>query len=280
MLVPLFFDDSSHQGARDVRTIVVQSYRSTRVEPWIQRCMQSVREWAVSRGYIYEFIDDALFDFLPAHIRNNPTLPLLPKTDIARLDLLSARLAEGFERAIWLDADILVFNPAALTVPEACGAMFCHEIWTSLSDDGELLHAQKINNALMVFEHGHPLLNFLRYAAVELYEHHASSGMSTVALGTTLLSKLGHVIPLRLHTQVACLSPILLRAAYRGEHAEWLRAHAQRHGQRFHAANLCHSLLTKFAPLNEFPDEQQLLRWVEQLIATRGSPLFGEAVAT
>jgi len=242
--------------------------------------MQSVREWAAARGYAYEFVDDALFDFLPAHIRNNAQAPLLPKTDIARLGLLNDRLAQHYERAVWLDADILVFDPEAFTLPEACGAMFCHEIWTSRNrnDEGALVHQRRINNALMIFERAHPLLNFLRYASVELYEHGDPAAMSPAALGTTLLSKLGRILPLRLHPQVACLNPILLNAAYYGNRPEWLHAHAQQHGYRFCAANLCRSMqvATSSSRSPSALNEDQMQALVERLIATRGRVLFGE----
>jgi hypothetical protein len=265
----------------DVRTIVIQSYRTTGVEAWMQRCMQSVRSWAESREYEYDFVDDALFEFLPPHIRRDASAPLLPKTDIARLALLHDRLAGGYDRALWIDADVLVFDPTPFRVPEACGAMFCHEVWTSLDDQGALMHRHGINNAWMMFERAHPLLDFLRYATVELYEQGEPSGMLSTALGTTLLSRLGRVLPLQLHTQVACLSPLLISAAYHRDHPEWLRAHAQQHGHRFHAANLCRSLLTSNRPAahssNEL-DERQMLQLVEQLLATRGKLLTGEAL--
>lgn len=264
-----------------MRTVVIQSYRTTRVEPWIQRCMQSVREWAHARGYAYEFVNDALFDFLPAAIRDEPAAPLLPKTDIARLGLLADRLANAYETAIWIDADVLVFDPSALFIPPASGAMLCHEIWTSLDSEDQVVHRRGINNALMVFERGHPLLGFLRYAAIELYHHGEPVTMSPTKLGTTLLSKLGRVVPLRLHTQVACLSPMLVSAACHGHHPEWLQAHAQQHGHRFAAANLCRSLLTDpTLPTRHAGDldEDQMQQFVEQLIATRGHILRGEAL--
>jgi hypothetical protein len=246
----------------------------------MQRCMQSVHDWAVASGYAYEFVDDALFDFLPAHIRNDPRAPLLPKTDIARLGLLDDRLKHRYERTIWLDADVLIFDPAMFTMPNACGAMFSHEIWTSLSEEGGLIHRRGINNALMIFERGHPLLSFLRYASVELYEHDDPARMSSLALGTALLTKLGRAIPLRLHTQLACMSPLLLAAAYYGDRPEWLRAHAQQHGHRFCAVNLCRSLLTA-SLTRQRPrdlDSGQMQTLIERLIATHGSVLFGEAV--
>lgn len=264
-----------------MRTIVIQSYRDTQVEPWVQRCMQTVRDWAGSRGYDYEFVNDALFDFMPARVRNKSAPSLLPQTDMARLGLLRDRLTRNYQRAIWMDADVLVFDPAAFAIPDACGAMLCHEVWTSLNAQGELTHWRGINNALMVFERGHPLLDFLRFATIQLHDHFDAATLSRTALGTDLLTKLGRVVPLRIHAQVACLSPMLIRAAYYGDHPEWLRSHAAEHGQRFYAANLCRSLLStvsSFNPAQGALNQDQILQLVERLIDTRGQALLGETI--
>jgi hypothetical protein len=274
------FSQPIRTGDMDVRIVVIQSYRTAGVETWMQLCMRSVSQWAAHRGYDYEFVDDTLFDFLPPHIRNDTSAALLPKTDIARLGLLHDRLIDRYQRAVWIDADVLVFNPAAFSIPDTCGAMFCHEVWTSLTDQGELAHRPGINNALMIFERAHPLLDFLRYATVELYERGEPSSMSPTALGTTLLSRLGRIVPLRLHTQVACISPLLTHAAYNRDHPEWLHAHAQQHGHRFHAANLCRSLLISAQPLRQAPnrlDENQVHQLVEELLATHGALFIGNA---
>jgi len=264
-----------------MRTIVIQSYRDTQVEPWIQRCMRTVRDWAGNRGYEYEFVDDHLFDFMPTRVRNKAAPSLLPQTDMARLGLLRDRLTKGYERVIWMDADVLIFDQAMFAIPDACGAMLCHEVWTSLNDQGELTHWRGINNALMVFERDHPLLDFLRFATIQLHDHVGTAAMPRTALGTDLLTKLGRVVPLRLHAHVACLSPLLVRATYYEDHPEWLRAHAIEHGQRFHAANLCRSLLNSvsaFNPARGALSQDQILQLVEKLIASQGSALFGEAI--
>lgn len=266
-----------------MRTIVIQSYRDTKVEPWVRRCMQTVKHWADSRGYEYEFVGDILFDFVPARLRNQTAPSLLPQTDIARLGLLRDRLTLSYERAIWLDADVLVFDPAKFAILDGCGAVLCHEVWTDLNAVGELTHWHGINNALMVFERGHPLLDFLRFATLQLCDQLDAVTMLRTALGTDLLTKLGRIVPLQLHGQVACLSPMLIRAAYHGDHPDWLRAHASQHGQHIHAANLCRSLLSTVSRLNPAPgalNQNQILQLVERLIDTRGRILFGDIAHT
>jgi hypothetical protein len=120
--------------------------------------------------------------------------------------------------------------------------MLCHEIWASLNEEGRLTLDRRINNAVMIFERGHPLPDFLHYAATELYSQIDTATMPPAALGTGFLSRLGKLVPLRVFHQVACLSPALLDALIYNHHLKRLEAHAERFGFPFHAANLCRSL--------------------------------------
>ena len=41
-----------------MKTLVIQSFRTHSVPPWIERCLDSVRRWAALRGYDYRLTDD------------------------------------------------------------------------------------------------------------------------------------------------------------------------------------------------------------------------------
>lgn len=258
-----------------MRTVVVQSFRRDNVPEWITRCMRSVASWADARGYHYEFVDDVLFDHVPAALLDKPRNSLLPLTDIARLGLLRDRLAQRYERALWIDADVVVFRPDTLAIPAQCGAMLCHEIWTHRNPDGQVIHDRRVNNAVMIFERGHPLLDFLRYAAIELYQHMDPETMPPATLGTGFLSNLGRLLPIRLFNQVACLSPLLVDALLTDTNHEQLKAHASHYGHPFHAVNLCHSLQSssKSEDSKQSTRDASLLALVDRLIASRGSSL-------
>src|SRR4029079_13839139 len=94
-----------------MQTLVIQSYRTRDVAAWISACLRSVQAWAAAAGYRYEFVDDRLFDYAPAWVRERCGKQLLPITDVARMYLLRERLAHGWDRVIWVDADVLVFAP-------------------------------------------------------------------------------------------------------------------------------------------------------------------------
>jgi hypothetical protein len=259
-----------------MRTIVIQSYRTVDAPTWLQRCMLTVKAWAESNGYEYLFIDDALFEYVPQRLRKPALISLLPLTDLARLGILREKLAAGYGRALWVDADVVIFRPGEFRIPNACGALLCHEIWTRMDAQGQVHHERCINNAVMVFDQGHPLLDFLHYAAMELFAHLEPAKIRTTTIGTDFLTRLGRLYPMRLMTDVACLSPLLIHALSTGQQPGLLQEHAERFGTPFHAANLCRSLLEPASPSSSQPAElsaSQLAEVVETLVATRGEML-------
>ena len=261
-----------------MHTVILQSYRSNDIPAWLQRCMQTVKQWAAANGYHYAFVDDALFDYVPPRFREPTPSSLLPFTDLARLGLLREKLASGYSHAIWIDADVVIFRPDHFRIPDQAGAMLCHEIWTQKDEHGVVHHAENINNAVMVFERGHPLLDFLHHAAIELFTHLKSGKIRTTTIGTDFLTKLGRIYPIRLLTQVACLSPALARAISTGAPSSLLQEHAARFGHPFHAANLCRSKHERgtqrsTASPEDSLDASQLLDVVEKIIAAKGEML-------
>lgn len=260
-----------------MRTIVIQSYRTNGIPAWLQRCMLTVKTWALSNGYEYAFIGDALFEHVPAQWRDRAPASILPLTDLARLGLLREKLASGYQQAIWIDADVVVFRPSYFRIPSPSGAMLCHEIWTARDTHGQVHHLRGVNNAVMVFDQGHPLLDFLHHAALELFTHLAPSQIHSTTIGTDFLTKLGCLYPLRLLTSVACLSPLLVQALSTSEQPTLLQEHAEKFGHPFHAANLCRSKLEADAftdlPQSYRLNSGHLLDVVETLVATAGQAL-------
>jgi hypothetical protein len=44
-----------------MKTVVLQTFRSHDVPPWMARCLASVRDWAAAQGYDYQFEGDSVF---------------------------------------------------------------------------------------------------------------------------------------------------------------------------------------------------------------------------
>lgn len=219
-----------------MKTVVFQSFRTANVPDWIARCMASVRGWSQARGFDYRFLDDAFLELPPAWFRERCT-HLCTVTDLARL--LSAReLLERYERAVWVDADMLVFDPAHLQVPEAFAA--CFELWPALGGDGRLVLSPRINNSLLVFVRGGYQLEMLTDAAFRIAE--ASGVLGKLSIGTNLLTNLGQAMPLNLLRNVGMFSPLLMQDIAAGA-AAYVPGYAGALPMPLAAANLCHSLV-------------------------------------
>ena len=186
---------------------------------WVQRCVASVAAWAERRGYAHEVVGDELFDLAPAGIGR------LPATDVARLRLLEDRLASGWERVAWLDADVLVFEGAAVELPDRFAA--CEERWVTPGRTLDL-----VCNAVLVAVPGDDrfrevvdaTLRRVAAAAGELHER---------ALGPDVLTAVHRRRPLPLVPGAVLVSPLVVQAVSAGD-ASALRGYG--------AVNLCSSI--------------------------------------
>src|ERR1700691_64233 len=99
-----------------MRTVVCQAYCSpTGVPPWIERCMDTVRGWAEHRGFAYERTDDGLFYPVPPWCGQRVGGEPVRMSALARL-LLARSLLARYDRAVWVDADVVVFDPERFVV--------------------------------------------------------------------------------------------------------------------------------------------------------------------
>lgn len=110
------------------KIIVFQSFRTVRVPTWITRCMETVRAWTKAQGYDYEFVDDALFELCPPWFREKAKGHHWPLSDLGRLLKARQLVREGgYDRAIWMDADVAVFDEAKLKIDTTIEHQFCRE---------------------------------------------------------------------------------------------------------------------------------------------------------
>jgi hypothetical protein len=139
-------------------TVVYQSFRTQNVPQWISRCMQSTHDWAALRGFDYHFVDDKLFDYVPADLRARTQNKVI-LSDIARLLVGKELLANGYTRVVWVDADVVVFDPESWQLPTESDYYLCHELWPSPVAGG-VQFDHRVNNAVFVFSAGNPFLDF------------------------------------------------------------------------------------------------------------------------
>jgi hypothetical protein len=224
-----------------MRTLIVQSYRTHDVAPWIDACLRSVRAWAAERGYAYEFVDDRLFDYAPAWVRQACGRHLLPVTDVARMHLLRELLQRGWERVVWVDADVLVFDPPRFVLDDAAPYTLCHEVWARIGPEGEAQFGQAVNNAVLQVTARQPVLDFWIFATEEILRSAAPHEIDALTAGTRFFTELAAVMPLRVLFNVGLFTPPLIREIAEGGGAlldQW----ALRFGRPVGAANLCRSM--------------------------------------
>jgi hypothetical protein len=225
---------------RPVRTLVLQSYRQHDVPEWIRLCLDSIEAWTKSCRFDYEFLDDRFFDYAPGWFREKCGVEhFYPVTDIARLHALRERLRRGYDRVIWFDADVLIFTPSALQINPGWGYAFCHEVMLSVGPERIVPSAPSLNNAVMVFEKGNPMLDFYLFAAEQIVRHLDIARFSRTMIGPEFLRGLERAMPINFVVNVGQFTPPLLAAFASGDPglpAIYRRAF----GYPIAAANLCH----------------------------------------
>lgn len=201
--------------------------------------MASVEAWAAANGFEHRFLDDALFDRLPADLA--PKLMVRPSmaADLARLLLIRDVLTEGAARAVWFDADTFVFAPDRLVLPDTSYA-FGREIWIQPGPRGRPRVYRNIHNAACLFAAGNPVLDFLIEAATRIAAR-LDGPASPQLLGPKLLTALHNIAGFPLIETAGAASPLVLRdlAAGGGPALDLVLAEAPVPA----ALNLCASLI-------------------------------------
>ncbi|MGD8590872.1 MAG: hypothetical protein PVG22_18770, partial [Chromatiales bacterium] len=135
------------------KTLVIQSHRSPLPYPWLTPCLDSVRRWSESNQYTYRFLNDELFDAVEEDLLEKIAHQQVIASDLARLKLLQRALGEGYETAVWLDADFLIFDPLGFILPDGPYAVG-REVWVQHDRQGRLRRYKKVHNAFLMFRQG------------------------------------------------------------------------------------------------------------------------------
>lgn len=190
------------------RTLILQSHRDPLPFAWLGPCLASVRDWAAAHGYSYRFLDDELLEALPDDIRDKTRDRPVIGSDLARLIALERVLEEGFDRAVWCDADVLVFDPGRLDVSFESHAVG-REVWVQ-HHRNRLRAYVKVHNAYLSFRAGDPFLPFYRDAAERMIRAHQGR-MVPQLVGPKLLTALHNVVPCPVTEAAGALSPLVAR---------------------------------------------------------------------
>lgn len=217
--------------------LVVQSWPAGAGPAWVTRCLDSVAAWAAAAGHRYRRLGDELFDPLPGWTLEAAAGARLALTDLARLLWIERLLGEG-RPVLWLDADVLVIDPAAMHLPDAPYAL-ARERWI-WRESGAVQAEERLSNAAMAFAGTDGLLDwYLRAAWTILRE--APRPLNRTALGPQLLTALGRARPVPRIECVATLSPAVMDDLLAGG-GDALDDHRAHWPAPIGAAHLCRSL--------------------------------------
>jgi hypothetical protein len=193
-------------------TLVVQSHAAPLPAAWYEPCIGSVRGWAEAQAFDYRWISDDLFDRLPGSLRVRTRTQPVIASDLARLIVLQEAFEAGYERAVWVDADVLVMEPSTLILPQA-DALFGREVWVQEADGGRLKVYRKIHNAFMAFTASDPVLPFYRMSAERILSRYDPGAGPMVAqlIGPKLITLLHNAIGFDVLECAGVLSPPVVR---------------------------------------------------------------------
>ncbi|MFP4253712.1 MAG: hypothetical protein ACLFRN_04510, partial [Halothece sp.] len=228
--------------AFDPKTIVYQSVCPDQIPHWLQTCLDSVRAWSEQKGWDYRLMGDEIFSLLPHWYWEKTSHQKVIATDLARLLLAKKFLQKGYDRAIWLDADVLIFAPELLNIPITEEYAFGKEVWVQYHKNQKLKAYPKVHNAICVFCQENSFLDFYIHACQRIIKNFQGTQMVSQLVGPKFLSVLHNTIKLPLIPEVAMFSPLVLEDILKGG-GKALTLHQQTQKSPIYAANLSASYI-------------------------------------
>lgn len=246
-----------------MKTVVYQSYRKKNVPAWINSAMAIAKKWAEGKGYTYIFIDDRMFDYVPEWFKNEVDNQVCPVSDLARLAIAKELLANGFERAIWLDADLIILDPEQFDIAVDTEFALTKEIWLESNRFGFVTYYTRVCNEVLVITNKNSILDFYIYACKSIVHNKSPwinrfkedtspsislkrlksrltpnhSRLSISIVGTDFLTNLYKLFDFPLLTNVGTLSPVLMNEVFRGR-TKYLKNYIKRCNTPLSAVNL------------------------------------------
>lgn len=225
-----------------MKVIVYQSFRGQPPPAWLVTCMKTAEAWAERKGYDYQG-DLDLFSFVPDWFRDKAGSLINVVADLARLQMARHFLDQGYDRAIWLDADVVVFDSERFEVDLSPPFLMCRELWidTAAEDielgQGPLQCNRQVTNSMTMFSAKNDFLDF--YIDKTLSVVRDSRGrVGRLSVSTEFLTQLVASRDLPLHRQLGLFSPILKYGLVEGI-PEVLDLYAASMESPVYAANLC-----------------------------------------
>ena len=219
-----------------MRTLVLQSYRTSGVPAWISRCLSSVHDWTAEHGHSYLRIGDELFAVLPRAIVARTADAKVAQTDLARA-LWMRDLLKTWERVVWVDADVYILDRLGFRLDDADAFTLCFECWPYQTSAGIAFNTH-VNNGVFSFTRGQRFLaDYIDLASDILM---SADPVVPHSVGTPVFSALYNDTPFALRRDVLMFNALLLDEILKGE-SKVLQEVRQRHRVPIKAVHLVHS---------------------------------------
>jgi hypothetical protein len=236
---------SEMSDTRHSDTIVIQTFRKHSIPAWIQRCLDSVGNWAAVHGHDYSLAGDEFYQLCGSEYlaRGNKNSQVI--TDLARLVATRQQLDAGYKKVIWMDADVFVFDPMNLIFDFPSehlptGYAFGYYVHIYRNGSGAIcVMPPAAHNAATFFTQAEVDLDML----ITLIRHIDSKRQvqNNFQLGITLLQGLQNSLMFPTCSHVAAFSSDLIRAIVNSDQ-ELLRIYGEAYRYPAYAANLAHSI--------------------------------------
>lgn len=222
-------------------TIVIQSHKPDPGNTVLE-ATQSVANWTEACDYTYRWIDDGLFALVPDWCIDAAHGRMQMVADIARLVWTQNLLDEGWQRVVWIDADVFIFRPKRMKIDVSNGYAFGHEDWVQPGANGKPRIHRNVHNALLIFSPAARVtLDFYLQTAMELLRR-GGPDVPPQFVGPKLLTALHNVVQFPLNRAVGMASPLVLCDLANGGGPAWNMLVDAR-GDDLAALNLCTSLI-------------------------------------
>jgi len=201
-----------------MQTMLLQSYRSSHIPSWIMTCMTSAKNWAEKESWSYCFIDDDLFEFVPAETRRKFFGYPQMLSDIARLAWAKQVFMEdtSVDRILWLDADIIIFAPETLDIAADSRFAVGRQVWVQPGQGNKLKIYRQVHNACLLAGRDTPVLDFLLYTVLRTADR-LDQISSPQMFGPKLLTALHNIVGFDVIEGIGMASPLVLQDLVNGD---------------------------------------------------------------
>jgi len=162
--------------------------------------------------------------------------------DLSRLILAKKLLNQGYDKVIWVDADVVVFDDENFDLPLEYEYAFCKELWVDLAPSGKLIFRRAINNAVCFFTKKSAFLD----GYIDMCKKIVADGnpLTHATIGTEFLTSINKKERLDFIDNVGLFSPYVLLAIYKNN-SLFLQNYLNLFSNKVGAANVCTTFVNR-----------------------------------